>query len=107
MRKQARMEEGWCYSSQQRWEPETTLQELSDITRRLEQLENGHRAKVDKLTELYMFTLRQNVRAYDHSDEIMRLSTEVDSDMCRHYALRNRMRQLINRLSATDAADVK
>ncbi|MDD4797110.1 MAG: hypothetical protein PHO66_05025 [Eubacteriales bacterium] len=107
MKKQARPEENWCYGSQERRETEITIQELSELAQCLEQLENGRKEKVEKLTELYLFTLRQNIRTYEHSDEIMRLSTEVDSDMSRHYALRNRMRQLINRFSAADITDVK
>lgn len=80
--------------------------ELGDVSRRLKRLDEERQEKVTQLTNLYMLTLRQNQHCYASDDEIMRLSNEVDKTINEHRQLRERMRELINRLeSGPDETD--
>jgi len=81
--------------------------ELQRITDRLEVLEKGYQAKVDRLASLYTNKLQQDMHTYQAQDEIMQLSTEVDADLNEQYDLRRRMRNLVNVLADWDGKNVK
>ncbi|MDD3242655.1 MAG: hypothetical protein PHD32_02890 [Eubacteriales bacterium] len=82
-------------------------EEIERLSRQLEALETGRRAKVDRLAAMYADQLQQTNHAYQAKEEILRLSNEVDYDLLVHYDLMRRMKKLLDSLTQCSEENVK